>query len=280
MFSSPNTLWVNTIKALHGQDGGLDNQGCNFNGIWSRIVGTSNFLHSKDIIPLNSFRFKVGCGTRIRFWKDIWIGDSPLLTRYNRLYRLDQDKDCLIIDRIVDEHWNWNWSRDDIGIRNTAYLRDLLMEISQVDISVDEDTCTWSLADDGIFSVRSSRRLIDSKLLPSIFLSTSWDNILPRKVNIFLWSISLHRLPHRLTLSSRGIDILTISCSSCNGNVESVIWLRMFGLLFVKSRCYTLYGAAFSVDMEIFVTASFSCSTKPMTKGEYRDDKKDVRKGG
>ncbi|GKG41575.1 RNA-directed DNA polymerase, eukaryota, partial [Tanacetum coccineum] len=83
-------------------------------------------------------------------------------------------------------------------------------------------TCTWSLADDGIFSVRSSRRLIDSKLLPSILLSTSWDNILPHKVNIFLWRLSLDRLPHRLNLSSRGIDITTISCSSCNGNVESV----------------------------------------------------------
>ncbi|GJT54284.1 hypothetical protein Tco_0989338 [Tanacetum coccineum] len=123
MFSSPNTLWVNTIKALHGQDSGLDNKGCSFNGTWSRIVGTSNFLHSKDIIPLNSFRFKVGYGTRIRFWKDIWIGDSPLLTRYNRLYRLDQDKDCLIIDRIVNGRWNWNWSRANIGIQNMAYLR-------------------------------------------------------------------------------------------------------------------------------------------------------------
>ncbi|GJV76449.1 putative RNA-directed DNA polymerase, eukaryota, reverse transcriptase zinc-binding domain protein [Tanacetum coccineum] len=101
MFSSPNTLWVNTIKALYGQE----NEGCNFNGTWSRIVGTSNFLYLKDIIPLNSFLFKV-------------------------------------------------------------------------DLSVDEDTCTWSLADDGIFSVRSSRRLIDSKLLPSILSSTSWDNII------------------------------------------------------------------------------------------------------
>ncbi|GJU18219.1 RNA-directed DNA polymerase, eukaryota, reverse transcriptase zinc-binding domain protein [Tanacetum coccineum] len=31
----------------------------------------------------------------------------------------------------------------------------------------------------------------------------------------------LDRLPHRLNLSSRGIDILLISCPSCNGNVES-----------------------------------------------------------
>nr|GEU60955.1 hypothetical protein [Tanacetum cinerariifolium] len=79
------------------------------------------------------------------------------------------------------------WRRYDIGTRNTAYLNDLLLEISQIDISVDEDTCTWVLSNDGTFSVKSAR----------------------------------HRLPHRLNLSSRGLDIPTISCSSCNGNVES-----------------------------------------------------------
>ena len=31
----------------------------------------------------------------------------------------------------------------------------------------------------------------------------------------------MDRLPHRLNLSSRGMDIPTISCPSCNGNVES-----------------------------------------------------------
>nr|GEX66957.1 hypothetical protein [Tanacetum cinerariifolium] len=152
-------------------------EGCGFNGTWSRIIGTSNFLHSKGIIPLNSFCFKVGCGTRVRFWKDIWIGYSLLHTRYNRLYRLDQDKDCLIIDRIVNGQWQWNWS--------------------------------------------SARRLFDSKLLPSIQTPTVWDKFLPRKVNIFLWRLSLDRLPHRLNHSSRGFDIPTISCSACNGNVES-----------------------------------------------------------
>nr|GEV48045.1 RNA-directed DNA polymerase, eukaryota, reverse transcriptase zinc-binding domain protein [Tanacetum cinerariifolium] len=131
--SSPNNMWVNIIKALHGREGGLNNQVCSFNGTWSRIIGTLNFLHSKGIIPLNSFCFKVGCGTRVRFWKDIWIGDLPFHTRYNRLYRLDQDKDCLIIDRIVND-----------------------------------------------------------------------------------------RLPHRLNLSSRGLDIPTIYCSSCNGIVKYV----------------------------------------------------------
>ncbi|GJV55226.1 reverse transcriptase domain-containing protein [Tanacetum coccineum] len=42
-----------------------------------------------------------------------------------------------------------------------------------------------------------------------------------RRVNVFMWRLSLDRLPHRLNLSSRGMDIPTISCPSCNANVES-----------------------------------------------------------
>nr|GEY28764.1 RNA-directed DNA polymerase, eukaryota [Tanacetum cinerariifolium] len=67
----------------------------------------------------------------------------------------------------------------------------------------------------------SARRLIDLKLLPSILTPTVWVKFLSRKDNKFLWRLSIYRLPHRLNLSSRGLDIPTISYSSCNGNVES-----------------------------------------------------------
>ncbi|GJT51648.1 putative RNA-directed DNA polymerase, eukaryota, reverse transcriptase zinc-binding domain protein, partial [Tanacetum coccineum] len=207
------------IKALHGQEGGLDHQGCNFNGTWSRIVGSFNFLHLKDIIPLNSFCFKVGCGTRIRFWIDIWIGDFPLHIRYNRLYRLEQDKDYFIIDRIVNGQWHWNWSRADIGIRNMAYLRELLF----------------------------IRRGIDSKLLPSMLSATTWEKNLPRNVNIFLWRMSLDRLPHRLNLSARGIDIPTLLCPSYNGNVESADHI-FFECYLVKEVWSLVRGRGFCGD--------------------------------
>ncbi|GJR17890.1 putative RNA-directed DNA polymerase, eukaryota, reverse transcriptase zinc-binding domain protein [Tanacetum coccineum] len=80
------------------------------------------------------------------------FNDSPLHIRYNRLYRLDQDKDCLIIDRIENRQWKWNWSRTNIGVRNMAYLRDLLTEISLIDINVDEDSCNLRL----IFSLSAT----------------------------------------------------------------------------------------------------------------------------
>ncbi|GKA34047.1 RNA-directed DNA polymerase, eukaryota, partial [Tanacetum coccineum] len=97
-----------------------------------------------------------GCGTRIRFWKDIWVGEAPLFIRTN------------------------------LGARNPSSFCDMLNEIGQVNIEVSEDTYVWSLGPKGTFT-----------------------------------RLSLDRLPHRLNLSLRGMDILTISCSSCNANVES-----------------------------------------------------------
>ncbi|GJZ25898.1 RNA-directed DNA polymerase, eukaryota, reverse transcriptase zinc-binding domain protein [Tanacetum coccineum] len=113
------------------------------------------------------------------------------------------------------------WPRTNIGVRNKAYLRDLLTEISLIDINVDEDSCVWSIAKDDIFTVAETRRIIDYMLLPSLIPPTSWYKVLPRKVNIFLWRLYLDRLPHRLNLSSYGLDIQSISCPMCNGNVES-----------------------------------------------------------
>nr|GEZ65918.1 RNA-directed DNA polymerase, eukaryota, reverse transcriptase zinc-binding domain protein [Tanacetum cinerariifolium] len=195
-FSFPNALWVKVIKATHGQEGGFDTYGCKFNGIWARIVSSSNFLHLNNIISLNSFHFKAGCCTRIRFWKDIWIGGSPLNIRYNRHYRLELNKDSLIIDRIENEQWSWswNWSRNDLGVHNTTYFRLLLIEISRVDVSTVGDTCIWSLAKDYIFSVKEARRVIDDKILPSLATVTSWDKIIPRKVNILCGCLSWYSL--------------------------------------------------------------------------------------
>ncbi|GJS66564.1 putative RNA-directed DNA polymerase, eukaryota, reverse transcriptase zinc-binding domain protein [Tanacetum coccineum] len=155
--------------------------------------------------------------------KFIWGGsqDSRKLAWIKWLFRLDPDKDCLIIDRISNGQWKWNWSRKDIGVRNKAYLRELLLEISLVDIIVEKDSCVWDMAINGIFSVGDTRRLIDVKILPTLVPPTSWDKILPRKVNIFIWRLALDRLPHRLNLSAQGIDIASIACPSCNGNMES-----------------------------------------------------------
>ncbi|GKB61507.1 RNA-directed DNA polymerase, eukaryota [Tanacetum coccineum] len=90
-----------------------------------------------------------------------------------------------------------------------------------LEVGEDKDKCVWSLAHDGVFFVADLRHQIDDHIFPSLDTKTTWDKSLPRKVNIFMCRLKLDRLPHRLNLSSRGIEISEISCPSCSGNVKS-----------------------------------------------------------
>ncbi|GKA69148.1 RNA-directed DNA polymerase, eukaryota, reverse transcriptase zinc-binding domain protein [Tanacetum coccineum] len=66
IISNANALWVKVVKAFHGQEGGFGLNENSSNGIWSKIVGSSNYLHSNAILPSDSILFRVGCGTSIR----------------------------------------------------------------------------------------------------------------------------------------------------------------------------------------------------------------------
>ncbi|GKB84213.1 RNA-directed DNA polymerase, eukaryota [Tanacetum coccineum] len=68
-----------------------------------------------------------------------------------------------------------NWSRTNLGVRNLAYLCDMLNEIGQLNIDVNEDTCTWSLGPNGTFTVKDARYRIDQNILPTLAHATTWD---------------------------------------------------------------------------------------------------------
>ncbi|XP_071693186.1 uncharacterized protein [Rutidosis leptorrhynchoides] len=50
---------------------------------------------------------------------------------------------------------------------------------------------------------------------------TRWCKTLPRKVNVFIWRVAFNRLPTRINISSRGMDIERIGCVLCLYQVES-----------------------------------------------------------
>ncbi|GKC70098.1 RNA-directed DNA polymerase, eukaryota, reverse transcriptase zinc-binding domain protein, partial [Tanacetum coccineum] len=71
-------------------------------------------------------------------------------------------------------------------------LNNLLIDIGSLNVEVNRDCVVSSLSTDGSYSV-----------------------------NIFMWRLLLDRLPHRLNLSSRGLDIDSILCPVCSEHVES-----------------------------------------------------------
>nr|GEX81130.1 RNA-directed DNA polymerase, eukaryota, reverse transcriptase zinc-binding domain protein [Tanacetum cinerariifolium] len=235
LITKPDSLWVKVIKAVHGVEVGFDEKGCYTNGTWANIAGSTNYLHSRNIVPKGTIRFKLGCGNNIRFCKDIWIEEEPLCSRFNRLIHFDLDENCNINERLISSNWIWQWRKSVTFGRTEKMLCTLSNELHHTTLSSEPNSCM--LSDDGLFSVAVTRRHIDQVIIPSVNIATRWNNVLPKKVNIFIWLLRLDRLPHRLNISKRGLEIDSISCPICNNHVESndrifslVTLLQAFGI--------------------------------------------------
>nr|GEW19317.1 hypothetical protein [Tanacetum cinerariifolium] len=111
---------------------------------------------------------------------------------YIRLFRLDPDPNCVVTDRFVNGEWNLKWSRPIVSGRNLDYLISLNSDLEQISSFTGRDDVRWELGNDATFTV-----------------------------NIFLWRLCLDRLPTRLNLSKRALDIPSIKCPICSNSVES-----------------------------------------------------------
>ncbi|GJW19101.1 RNA-directed DNA polymerase, eukaryota [Tanacetum coccineum] len=169
--------------AIYGIRGALDNTSSySRRSPWLDIVNEVRKLASKGIDLLSLVKKKVGNGEATSFWNDVWLGDFPLKQTYPRLYFLELDKHVSVAS-------NDRWS--------------------------------WLLDPSGDFSVKSTREFIDDSMLPKTDVPTRWVKSIPIKINIFAWRVSLDKLPTRLNLSLRGLDIPSIICPLCSIAVES-----------------------------------------------------------
>ncbi|GJR11655.1 RNA-directed DNA polymerase, eukaryota [Tanacetum coccineum] len=199
LYSNPDSLWVKVIRALHGSEGGFDHNGCD-----SMVygLGLSGLLITYIQVP-----------------SSLWIPFAfRSYSQWSMVLKLVSKPPCWVPAHRPPPSPR---SQSVLGVRNSAHLNNILLEISQIEVGEDNDKCVWFLAHDGVFSVGDLCRRIDDHILPSVDTKMTWDKSLPRKVNIFMWRLKLDRLSHRLHLSSRGIDIPKISCPSCSGNVET-----------------------------------------------------------
>nr|GEY29987.1 RNA-directed DNA polymerase, eukaryota [Tanacetum cinerariifolium] len=79
----------------------------------------------------------------------------------------------------------------------------------------------WALEGSGEFTITSVRKMTDDFMLPKVSSKTRWFKAIPIKVNVHAWKVKLDRLPTRLNISRRGIDIESILFPMCGKEVES-----------------------------------------------------------
>ncbi|XP_035840304.1 uncharacterized protein LOC118487510 [Helianthus annuus] len=93
----------------------------------------------------------------------------------------------------------------------------------------------------GAFSVKSVKKLLSSSLQQHIPNSFVWNNWVPRKVNIFGWRLALDRLPTRVALAHRNINMASIRCPLCGDKDESTS--HLFAECFVSSVVWEMVSS-------------------------------------
>ncbi|XP_071700130.1 uncharacterized protein [Rutidosis leptorrhynchoides] len=187
----------------------------NENTFWVRII--------KSIYGVN------GNGEGTSFWRDKWIGDSPLCATFPRLFRLEEEKDASISDRVCFSDsgivFNWSWSTLP-GWRAADELASLTAEIEKFKFSNNQHpSWTWKFNPNGLFSTESLMHHLNSLAAATLgpLTPTVLNSSVPQKIGIFIWRAKQNKLPVRTELDKKDIDLDFVRCPVCDDDVETLL---------------------------------------------------------
>ncbi|XP_071704195.1 uncharacterized protein [Rutidosis leptorrhynchoides] len=225
-----NTLWVAVIRSIYGSNGGL----VLGNGLirkpnaslWNSICVAGNHVDGLGISFSKSFIRLLGDGKSTSFWNDIWVGNASLKDKFKRLYRLEIDKDINISNKTEEFKGDGlgNWAYPPMG-RTNSELTELRDTVRNLQLIEDKKDCwSWNLNSKGTYMVKDCSVLVDKVILPRAVnsIESLRNGLVPKKVEVFIWRARLGRIPVRFELDKRGIDLNSVRCSICDGDIETV----------------------------------------------------------
>nr|GEY02508.1 RNA-directed DNA polymerase, eukaryota [Tanacetum cinerariifolium] len=215
---------LNRMESMHRNFfNGVDNNDRKLTMIgWKKILaskkkgglGVSGFFTG---INLHAFvNKKVGDGEQTLFWEDSWLSDPHLKNNFPRLYALETNKHASVAAKFRDTSMSASFRRVPHGGLEEDQFQLLVDKVAPVILFSIKDRWVWTLDSGGEFLIKSVRSHIDDYLLSIVGPPMRWVNVVPIKINIFAWRISLDWLPSRFNLSFCGIDVSSILCLICS----------------------------------------------------------------
>ncbi|KAL5169552.1 putative plastid-lipid-associated protein 11, chloroplastic [Glycine soja] len=109
--------------------------------------------------------WKVGCGDKVRFWQDSWLGqEGSLQQKYNQLFVISRQQNLPIskMGKFYQNTWNWDfkWRRNLFDHENEQAIA-FMDDISAISIHQQlQDSMLWKADPTGIYSTKSAYRLL------------------------------------------------------------------------------------------------------------------------
>lgn len=192
-------------------------------GNWKNICSVESYFSCKGIDITSKIVGKVGNGVDIKFWLDNWTGNGKLNTKFPVLFKQESSKKVNVRCRLNgDGSFNWKWKNN---VWSQAAVNELVEFYNlgiHVHLNEDQDCWVWKDEESKVFSVRAVRNSMRSKETVQCDAIFQWNKILPVKVNIFGWRLWLNKLPSKVALMLRGINIDSVECPFCGEYEETM----------------------------------------------------------
>lgn len=164
----------------------------------------------------------LGNGRKIKFWKDKWLGDKPLLDLVTTMVPMGE------MEMHAQDMWRdgvgWDLSRIEPYVPQTVRLR--LMSVVVDRVTGASDRMSWSESSDGMFTVRSAYQMLtrdeEERQNMEKFFTRVWMLLVPERVRVFLW-LATHQVlmtnveRRRRHLSDSGL------CQVCKSGEETIL---------------------------------------------------------
>ncbi|GJZ33934.1 RNA-directed DNA polymerase, eukaryota, reverse transcriptase zinc-binding domain protein [Tanacetum coccineum] len=113
-------------------------------------------------------------------------------------------------------NFQWAWRRDIRTSPEIEEFNNLVSLISDLYLTNDEDSWECTIDHTRKFSVKAMRVHITSMSHTMVSQPTRWNKALPSKININTWRVSNRRLPTRINLDRRGVELDSVRCPMCD----------------------------------------------------------------
>ncbi|KAM7481515.1 hypothetical protein LguiB_006098 [Lonicera macranthoides] len=222
------SLWHKIIKSKYGlSDNSWDSTKIRrgtYRNPWKAIVqGFENFR--------KNIRYKVGNGSKVSFWSDLWLGNETMQARFPALFRVTRDSKAKVADYtnwVSDSSFSWDIVlRRNVREEEEGEYMALMGVIHNLDISRHgENSRVWVGEKLGVFTAKSFFKSLTNPNVGSEFtpFKMVWKSGIPTKVKVLSWLASLRRVntADLLQIKRPYLMISPACCILCKRDYESI----------------------------------------------------------